>query len=133
MAKRELPEQLQFMANRRAVQKTTDASMRGKVCVVAGSTSGVGLAAIRRLARAGADIVMVCRNRGKAEPIRDEIARSCGVRVDIVTADFRDLASVRAAAGVLRVKFECGLFDHPYADVDLLQRVTRSAEHRRPQ
>jgi short-subunit dehydrogenase len=77
--KRELPEQLQFMANRRAVQKTTSASMRGKLCVVAGSTSGVGLAAVRRLARSGADIVMVCRNRAKAEPICDELAGQYGM------------------------------------------------------
>jgi NAD(P)-dependent dehydrogenase (short-subunit alcohol dehydrogenase family) len=103
--KRELPEQLQFMANRRAVQNTTDASLRGKVCVVAGSTSGVGLAAARRLARAGADIVMVCRNQEKAEPIRDEVSRNHGVRTDIVTADFRDLASVRVAANELLDRF----------------------------
>jgi NAD(P)-dependent dehydrogenase (short-subunit alcohol dehydrogenase family) len=103
--KRELPEQLQFMANRKAVQKTTDASLRGKVCVVAGSTSGVGLAAARRLARAGADIVMVCRNRDKAAPIRDELSRNHGVHTDIVTADFRDLAAVRAAAGELLGRF----------------------------
>ncbi|OHD74301.1 MAG: hypothetical protein A2177_09945 [Spirochaetes bacterium RBG_13_68_11] len=105
MSKRELPEQLQFMANRRAVQKTTDASMQGRVCVVAGSTSGVGLAAIRRLARGGADIVMVCRNRAKAEPIRDELGGKHGVRVQIVIADFRDLDAVRAAAGVLLARY----------------------------
>lgn len=103
--KRELPEQLRFMANRKAVQRTTDASLRGKVCVVAGSTSGVGLAAVRRLARAGADIVMVCRNPNKAEPIRDELSRDHGVRTAVVSADFRDLASVRAAAGELLGRF----------------------------
>jgi NAD(P)-dependent dehydrogenase (short-subunit alcohol dehydrogenase family) len=99
--KRELPDQLMFIANPRAVQKTTDASMRGKVCVVTGSTSGVGLEALRRLARGGAQLVMVCRNRQKAEAIREETASRHGVRVDIVTADFRDLGAVRAAAGVL--------------------------------
>jgi beta-glucosidase len=36
----------------------------------------------------------------------------------------------RAATNVLRVKFECGLFDHPYADVDLMERVTNSKEHK---
>ncbi|MFZ1978330.1 MAG: glycoside hydrolase family 3 N-terminal domain-containing protein, partial [Bacteroidota bacterium] len=35
-----------------------------------------------------------------------------------------------AAADVLRVKFECGLFEHPYADIDLLERVTQSKEHK---
>jgi NAD(P)-dependent dehydrogenase (short-subunit alcohol dehydrogenase family) len=103
--KRELPEQLQFMTNRKAIQKTTGASMRGKVCVVTGSTSGVGLEAARRLARGGADIVMMCRNRAKAEPIRDDLARTHGVRVDIVVADYRDLAEVRAAADTLLGKY----------------------------
>ena len=101
MGKRELPEQLQFLANRRAVQHSTQASLRGKLCVVTGATSGVGLAAVRRFARGGADLVMVCRNRAKAEPIREELVRTHGVRVDVATADFRDLPSVRAAAAEL--------------------------------
>ncbi|RPI04552.1 MAG: beta-glucosidase [Ignavibacteriae bacterium] len=36
----------------------------------------------------------------------------------------------RAASNVLRVKFECGLFDAPYADVELMERVTNSKEHK---
>jgi beta-glucosidase len=40
-------------------------------------------------------------------------------------------AVVRRAAGrVLRVKFECGLFDAPYADIDLMEQVTKSEEHK---
>jgi beta-glucosidase len=31
---------------------------------------------------------------------------------------------------VLRVKFECGLFDHPYADIDLMEHITNSKEHK---
>ncbi len=34
-----------------------------------------------------------------------------------------------AVAGVLRVKFLLGLFDHPYVDVNLDKRVCRSPEH----
>jgi len=101
MAKRRLPDELMFLENRRAVQKTTDASMSGRVCVVSGSTSGVGLEAVRRLARGGARIVMVCRNQEKAERVRKELAGQYGVPVDIVIADFSDLADVRKAAAVL--------------------------------
>jgi beta-glucosidase len=36
----------------------------------------------------------------------------------------------RAAAAVLRVKFLSGLFDHPYADPDLEEKVTNSEEHK---
>jgi len=36
----------------------------------------------------------------------------------------------RAVRGILRVKFECGLFDHPYVDADFMEKVTRCEAHR---
>ena len=110
MAKRRVPDELAFLVNRRAVQKTTEAAMTGKVCVISGATSGVGLSAARRLARGGAHIVMVCRNAEKAEGVRRELAAQHGVPVDIVIADFSDLDAVRRAAEVL-------LRDYPRIDV----------------
>jgi NAD(P)-dependent dehydrogenase (short-subunit alcohol dehydrogenase family) len=101
VVKQRLPDELMFLLNRRAAQKTTDAAMTGKVCVVSGSTSGVGLATVRRLARGGAHIVMVCRNREKAERVRREIVAAHRVPVDVVIADFSDLDTVRAAAETL--------------------------------
>jgi NAD(P)-dependent dehydrogenase (short-subunit alcohol dehydrogenase family) len=110
MPKRKLPDELIFIENKRAIQKTTTASMAGKVCVVSGSTSGVGLEAVRRLARGGAHIVMVCRNPGKAEAIRTEIVSQHNVGVDIVPSDFSDLEDVRKAADIL-------IKDYPQIDV----------------
>ena len=110
MAKSKLPDELMFIENRRASQKTTTASMAGQVCVVSGASSGVGLEAVRRLARADAHIVMVCRNLSKAENVRKEILARTKVPVEIVIADFSDLATVRAAAGIL-------LRDYPRIDV----------------
>lgn len=100
-----LPNELMFLENRRAIQKTTTASMAGKVCVVSGSTSGVGLSAVRRLASANAQIVMVCRNLDKAELIQKDIASQFNVLVDIVLADFSDLSSVRNAANIILEKY----------------------------
>jgi retinol dehydrogenase-13 len=101
MGKRQVPDELMFLVNRRAEQKMTDAPMTGKVCIVSGSTSGVGLAAVRRLARGGAHIVMLCRNHEKAEGVRRELQAQYAVPVDIVLADFSNLESVRTAAGTL--------------------------------
>jgi NAD(P)-dependent dehydrogenase (short-subunit alcohol dehydrogenase family) len=101
MAKFKLPDELKFIENRRAVQKTTSASLEGKVCVVSGSTSGVGLEAVKRLARGGAQIVMVCRNPAKAEAIRKEIVAQHKVGVDVIQADFSVLDEVRNAAEML--------------------------------
>jgi NAD(P)-dependent dehydrogenase (short-subunit alcohol dehydrogenase family) len=110
MAKSRLPDELMFIENRRASQKTTTSSMAGKVCVVSGSTSGVGLAAVRRLARGSAHIVMVCRNPAKAENVRKELVADYNVPVDVVIADFSDLRDVRKAADIL-------LRDHSRIDV----------------
>lgn len=110
MAKRRMPDELMFLVNRNALQKTTDVSMKGKTCVVSGSTSGVGLAGVRRLARAGADTVLVCRNRDKAESVRKELVAQHDARVGMVLADFTDLSSVRRAADTL-------LEDYPRIDV----------------
>jgi len=87
-----------FLRNRKAVQKTTDASMAGKVCVITGSTSGVGLETVKRLARGGAHLVLVARNREKAEKVRDETTAAWNVPVDVVIADFERLSEVRTAA-----------------------------------
>jgi len=96
-----LPEELQFIANARMPQKTTDARMDGRVCIVTGATSGVGLAAAQRLARGGAQLVIVCRNGEKAAAVQAELAREYGTQTDVVLADFSQLADVRAAAATI--------------------------------
>jgi NAD(P)-dependent dehydrogenase (short-subunit alcohol dehydrogenase family) len=101
VVKFKLPDELMFLKNSRATQKNTDVSMAGKVCVVSGSTSGVGLEAVRRLARGNAHIVMLCRNPEKAERVRQAVLSQHAVQVDVVVADFRDLEAVRQAAAVL--------------------------------
>ena len=68
-----LPEELQFIENARKQQKTTSARMDGRVCIVTGATSGVGYQAAKHLAKGGAHVVMVCRNREKAESVKTEL------------------------------------------------------------
>jgi NAD(P)-dependent dehydrogenase (short-subunit alcohol dehydrogenase family) len=62
--------------------------MDGKICVVTGSTQGLGLAIARCLAEAGATgLVTVGRNEGKGRAAAEAIARDLGVPVHFVTAD----------------------------------------------
>jgi len=93
-----LPDELMFLKNRKAVQKTTEVSMAGKTCVITGATSGVGRAAAIRLASGGSHLVVVARNAEKATRLRDELTAGYGVGVDLVIADFADLRDVRRAA-----------------------------------
>jgi len=99
--KLKLPDELIFIKNGKAVQKKSTTTMEGKVCVITGATSGVGLEALKRLARGGAHIVMVCRNLEKAERISREIKVEWHVPVDIIIADFSCLDEVRNAAALI--------------------------------
>jgi NAD(P)-dependent dehydrogenase (short-subunit alcohol dehydrogenase family) len=93
-----LPEELQFIANARMIQKTTDARLDGRVCVITGGTSGVGYQAVKRLARGGAHIVMVCRNAEKADRVKKEVEHEFHVEIDWVEADFSRFTDVNQAA-----------------------------------
>jgi NAD(P)-dependent dehydrogenase (short-subunit alcohol dehydrogenase family) len=66
----------------------------GRVFVVTGANSGIGLEASKALARKGARVVMACRNLEKAEVARVEIGDGAEVR----ELDLGSLASVRAFA-----------------------------------
>lgn len=91
----QLPDELQFMANARMKQKTTDARLDGKTCIITGATSGVGYAAARRFAQGGANLALVCRNKEKAELIQTQLQEEFDIQVDLFCADFSDLSQVR--------------------------------------
>ncbi len=105
-----MPEELQFMVNARLPQKRTDARLDGKVCVLTGATSGVGLAAAHRLGRSGAHLVLICRNREKEMALQENLQREYGIPVEVVQADLSHLDQVRQAAAVI-------LDSHPRIDI----------------
>lgn len=83
----------------------------GRVHVVTGATSGLGLATTRALARAGAHIVLAARDSEKGRrTVADLTAEQPGARLEVRRLDLADLDSVRAFADGLRA-------DHPRVDV----------------
>ena len=76
--------------------------MDGKIAVVSGATSGLGLVAATELARLGARVVLLARDRERAQKVIDVIASTGAVRPMVVVADMGDLASVRRAAEQLQ-------------------------------
>jgi NAD(P)-dependent dehydrogenase (short-subunit alcohol dehydrogenase family) len=74
-------------------------SMQGKVCLVTGGSSGMGLVTARELATMGARVVMLCRNRAKGEAVQAQIqAESSNLQVELIVADLSELSQVRRAA-----------------------------------
>jgi len=70
--------------------------MDRKVCVVTGSTQGLGAAVARRLAEAGAaGIVTLGRSAARGQAVADAIARDTGVPVHFVKADLGSVEDCR--------------------------------------
>lgn len=74
-------------------------NMRDKVCLVTGANAGIGLETARGLARMGATVLMLCRDRLRAEAARAELRQELPeARLELVIADLSRLAEVRRAA-----------------------------------
>ena len=71
--------------------------LSGKLAVVTGSNSGLGLGVSKRLAAAGADVVMAVRNRAKGEAAAAEIRAAVpDAKLTLKSIDLSSLASVAA-------------------------------------
>lgn len=77
----------------------TENHLEGKVCLVTGSTSGIGKVTARELARKGATVVLVSRTRVKGEEMQAEIKQATGnPQVELLVADLSSLTDVRHLA-----------------------------------
>ncbi len=118
-----LPEELQFIENARMPQKTTTARLDGQVCVITGATSGVGYATAKRLAQAGAHLILVCRNVEKANGVKTEITGLFNTKVDLIQADFSNLDDVQSAANQILHQFPAIRVIINNAGIHLTKRV----------
>src|SRR5579863_2459915 len=75
--------------------------MKGTVCVVTGATSGIGKAAATALARMGATVVLVGRDRGRTEAAAAQVAAVSASPPRAEIADLSSLEQVRGLAGRL--------------------------------
>ena len=84
---------------------TTTPSMRGKICIVTGSNTGIGKETARGLLRMGATVILACRDLAKAEATRAELATTPGGgRVEVMGLDLADQGSIRGFAAAFRAK-----------------------------
>jgi retinol dehydrogenase-14 len=70
--------------------------MQGKVCLVTGANRGIGRATVEGLARRGAAVLMVCRDRAAGEAAKADVAAVTGNRnLELFVGDFSVQAEVR--------------------------------------
>jgi NAD(P)-dependent dehydrogenase (short-subunit alcohol dehydrogenase family) len=72
----------------------------GRLAVVTGANSGLGLVTARELARHGARVLLACRNRERGEAALREVTEAAsGPDPQLEDLDLADLSSVRSFAG----------------------------------
>lgn len=78
----------------------------GKLMVVTGANSGMGLASTIALAKQGADVVMVCRNERRGQEALAEAVRQSGSdRIQLMLCDLGRLDSIREFAKAFRERY----------------------------
>jgi len=81
--------------------------MEGKVCLVTGANSGIGKETALGLAKMGATVVMVCRDKQRGEAARIEIRRESGNdSVDLMLADLSSQAQIRKLAKEFKDRYQ---------------------------
>ena len=86
---------------------TTDdiPDLSGRTAVVTGANSGLGFESALALARAGAEVVLACRDQTKGADAADRITGSVpSATVSLLPLDLSDLSSVRAFAAAVGEK-----------------------------
>jgi NAD(P)-dependent dehydrogenase (short-subunit alcohol dehydrogenase family) len=81
--------------------------LTGKICLITGSTSGIGKVTARELAGMGPTIVLVARDRNRGESTRDEIrAATDNDLVDLLLADLSSQQSIRDLAAAFKERYQ---------------------------
>jgi NADP-dependent 3-hydroxy acid dehydrogenase YdfG len=68
--------------------------VRGKVAIITGASAGIGQAAARKLAAAGARLTLAARSKDRLEALAKELG-AAGAEVLVVVTDMRDRGQVR--------------------------------------
>ena len=95
-----------MLRNQRAPHQRSTATLAGQTVVIAGSTSGVGLAAAVEVARSGARLALLARDEGKARAVRERLERDFAAEVALFLADFSRLDEVDRVASELLDRVE---------------------------
>ncbi|CBL44337.1 Putative oxidoreductase [gamma proteobacterium HdN1] len=78
----------------------------GRIAVVTGANSGLGLETAQVLAKKGATVILACRNAAKADDAMREIRQSVpNAKLEFVRLDLASQSSVKEAASELRQRY----------------------------
>jgi retinol dehydrogenase-13 len=96
-----LPNELMFLKNWNQPLKVSNVDFKNKSVIITGATSGIGLVTAHEYAKNGANLIIVARNKEKAELVIKHIVDTYKVKVSLYIADFTNLNEVRNTANAI--------------------------------
>jgi NAD(P)-dependent dehydrogenase (short-subunit alcohol dehydrogenase family) len=113
-------------------------NLKNKVCIVTGSTSGIGLVTAKELAKMGTTTILVARNkeRGKVA-LKEVIEYSKNEKTDLLICDFSSQSSIVAFTETFKKKYNrldvlinnAGLISNKRMETDLGIELTFAVNH----
>jgi retinol dehydrogenase 12 len=81
------------------MKNTLNAALAGRVALITGANTGIGLITARDIAAHGAHVFIACRSKERGQEAIDEIRSSVpSANIELLPLDLGDLVSVRACA-----------------------------------
>ena len=81
--------------------------MNGKICMITGASSGIGKTTAKGLAKLGATVVLVCRNKEKGNKTLEEIKSETGNdKISLLIADLSSQKSIRDLVDSFKTKYD---------------------------
>lgn len=90
-----------FLKNWNQPLKVSNVDFKNKSVIITGATSGIGLVTAHEYAKNGANLIIVARNKEKAELVIKHIVDTYKVKVSLYIADFTNLNEVRNTANAI--------------------------------
>ena len=95
------------------MSKTDLFDLTGKVAIITGASSGLGVQMAKALARQGADIAILARRVDKLKTVAKEI-RELGVRCLPVSCDVTNTAHIQKAIAEIMILFRSVVLPTPF-------------------
>ena len=80
--------------------------LEGKVAIVTGANSGMGMATTAALSDLGAKVIMLCRNEERGEKALSELMKKEGRSLEMIICDLGDYDSIRQFARQVKSEYE---------------------------
>lgn len=81
------------------------ANLEGKIAVVTGANSGMGMAAVKALADMGAKVLMLCRSEKRGNEALGKLLEVAERKLELILCDLGNYESIRKCADFIKEKY----------------------------